>query len=103
MEKLNKPARTTVTITGRVRDAGGHPLANVVVVLISAQGTVLASTTDEQGTYSFTVALSSSTHGYRIIPSRDGLVFEPLDRILPSVSDDAKELDFVGRPVTPSS
>ena len=96
VEKMDKPPRTTVTITGRVKDSSGNPLTNVVVVLISAQGTVLASTTDEQGNYSFTVAASSSTRSYRIIPSKNGLAFEPIDRVLPVVSDDVKELDFVG-------
>ncbi|MGH9873780.1 MAG: tetratricopeptide repeat protein [Pyrinomonadaceae bacterium] len=98
VEKLNKPPQTTVTITGRVKDASGNPLANVVVVLISPQGTVLASTTDDQGKYSFTVASSSAARSYRVIPSKDGLAFEPLDRVLPVVSDDVKELDFVGIP-----
>jgi tetratricopeptide (TPR) repeat protein/uncharacterized membrane protein YgcG len=98
VEKMDKPPRVTVTITGRVKDAGGEPLANVVVVLISAQGTVLASTTDEKGKYFFTVAPSSpssSPHNYRIIPSRDGFTFEPVDKVLPVVNDDVKELDFV--------
>ena len=92
----------TVTITGRVKDANDNPIANVVVVLISPQGTVLASTTDEKGNYSFTVAPSSSTQNYRLIPSRDGFSFEPVDRVLPVVSDDQKELNFVGRLVTQS-
>jgi hypothetical protein len=102
VEKMNKPPRATVTITGRVKDAGGNPIANVVVVLISPQGTVLASTTDDQGNYSFTVAVSSTPHNYRIIPSREGFTFEPVDKVLPVVSDDVKELDFIGRPVTQS-
>ena len=96
METTGKP-RTIVRITGRVRDSNNNPLANVVVVLISPQGTVLASTTDDQGNYSFTVA--PSPHSYRIIPSRDGFNFEPVDRVLPVVSDDQKELDFIGRPL----
>ncbi|HEV7743352.1 MAG TPA: TPM domain-containing protein [Pyrinomonadaceae bacterium] len=100
VEKLNKPAQTTVTITGQVKDASGNPLSNVVVVLISPQGTVLASTTDDQGKYSFTVGSSSSTRTYRIIPSKDGLTFEPVDKVLPIVGDDVKEQDFVGRAVT---
>lgn len=99
VEKMDQPMRATVTITGRAKDASGNPIANVVVVLISPQGTVLASTTDEQGNFSFTVAPSSSTRSYRIIPSKDGLTFDPLDRVLPTVGDDVKELDFVGRPV----
>lgn len=100
VEKMNKPPQTTVTITGRVKDSSGNPLANVVVVLISPQGTVLASTTDDQGNYSFTVASSSATRTYRIIPSKDGLTFDPVDKVLPIVSDDVKEQDFVGRAVT---
>lgn len=86
--------RATVTVTGRVKDSQNNPIANVVVVLISAQGTVLASTTDDQGNYSFTVA--SSTRSYRVIPSKDGFTFEPADKVLPDVSDNLKDLDFVG-------
>jgi tetratricopeptide (TPR) repeat protein len=100
VEKLNKPPQTTVAITGRVKDARGDPIANAVVVLISPQGTVLASTTDEQGRYSFTLASSSATRSYRVIPSKDGLAFEPVDRVVPIVSDDVKELDFVGMPIS---
>ena len=96
VEKMDKPTPTTIAITGRVKDASGNPIANVVVVLISPQGTVLASTTDEQGNYSFTVAASAATRSYRIIPSKEGLIFEPVDKVQPLVSDDVKELDFVG-------
>ena len=100
VEKMNQPPHTTVTISGQVKDASGNPLANVVMVLISPQGTVLASTTDDQGNYSFTVASSSASRSYRIIPSKDGLTFEPVDKVLPILSDDVKEQDFVGRPLT---
>jgi len=96
VEKLNKAPQTTVAINGRVKDSNGNPLANVVVVLISPQGTVLASTTDDQGNYSFTVASSTATHSYRVIPSKDGFTFEPVDRVLPLAIDDVKEMDFVG-------
>jgi tetratricopeptide (TPR) repeat protein/uncharacterized membrane protein YgcG len=102
---LNTPptkARETVTVTGRVKDSQGNPLGNVVVVLISPQGTVLASTTDEQGNYSFTVSAATSARTYRIIPSKDGLTFEPGDKVLPISSDDLKELDFVGAAVPKS-
>jgi len=98
VEKLNKPTQTTVAITGRVKDSTGNPLANVVVVLISPLGTVLASTTDEQGNYSFTVASSSATRSHRVIPSKDGFAFEPMDRVLPIANEDVKELDFLGTP-----
>lgn len=98
MEKMDKPPKTTIVISGRVKDSSGNALSNVVVVLISPLGTVLASTTDEQGKYSFTVAPSSSTRSYRIIPSKDGLTFEPVDKVLPLGIDDVKELDFVGTP-----
>ena len=96
---MDTPARVTITITGRVKEANGNPLANVVVVLISPQGTVLASTTDEEGNYSFTVAPSSASRSYRLIPSRDGFTFEPVDKVLAVVNDDQKELNFVGNSV----
>jgi hypothetical protein len=92
-ELVPKPP-ATVKITGRVKDSNNNPIANVVVVLISPQGTVLASTTDEEGNFSFTVA--SSTHSYRLIPSKDGFTFDPLDKTLLSVSEDQKQLDFLG-------
>ena len=93
---MDKPARATVVITGRVKDGSGDPIANVVVVLISPQGTVLASTTDAQGNYSFTVAPSLSTRSYRLIPSKEGLAFEPLDKVLVVANEDHKDLNFVG-------
>ena len=86
--------RATVKITGRVKDASNNGMANVVVVLISPRGSVLASTTDAEGNYSF--AVSPWQHGYRIIPSRDGFTFEPVDKVLPSLSDDQNDVDFVG-------
>jgi tetratricopeptide (TPR) repeat protein len=92
-ELIPKPP-ATVKIAGRVKDSSNNPMANVVVVLISPQGTVLASTTDDEGNFSFTVA--SSTHSYRLIPSKDGFTFGPIDRTLSSVSEDQKQLDFLG-------
>jgi hypothetical protein len=66
----------------------------VVVVLISPSGTVLASTTDNEGNYSFTVAPSQKA--YRVIPSKDGFTFAPMDRAFPSVYEDQKDMGFVG-------
>ena len=96
VERMNKPAPSVVSIKGRVFDSTGNPIANVVVVLIGPQGTVLASTTDSRGNYSFSVA--PSTNSYRVIPSKDGFTFEPGDRVLSSISDDQTELNFVGLP-----
>jgi tetratricopeptide (TPR) repeat protein len=95
VETIIKPRPTVVIITGRVRDAQNKPLANVVVVLIGPQGSVLASTTDAGGNYSFTVAPSTSS--YRLIPSKDGFTFEPVDNLLPNVSEDRK-VDFLATP-----
>jgi hypothetical protein len=75
-----------------MRDSGNNPIANVVVVLISAQGAVLTSTTDLEGNFSFTVA--PSEQGYRLIPSKDGYSFEPIDRVLIGVTNDWKRMDF---------
>jgi tetratricopeptide (TPR) repeat protein/uncharacterized membrane protein YgcG len=92
-EKTTKP-RATITITGQMKDSSNNPITNVVVVLISAQGAVLTSTTDSAGNYSFTVA--PSENGYRLIPSKVGFTFEPVDRVLIGVSDDWKRMDFTG-------
>ncbi len=94
VESMQKPRATIVTIKGRLTDAANNPIANAVVVLISPQGTVLASTTDEQGVYSFKVA--PSNNNYRVIPSKEGFTFEPVDRLLPGVSEDQKDMNFVG-------
>jgi tetratricopeptide (TPR) repeat protein len=87
--------RATVKLTGTVRDATNAPLANVVVVLISPRGSVLASTTDSDGNYSFVV--SPSPLSYRLIPSKDGHTFEPVDRVLAGIEDDQKSVDFISK------
>jgi uncharacterized membrane protein YgcG/Tfp pilus assembly protein PilF len=86
----------TFIVSGKVADAANNGLANVVVLLISSQGTVLTTTTDDLGNYSFTVA--PSDHGFRIIPSRDGFTFEPVDKVLSRVSGEVRDLNFVGTP-----
>lgn len=86
--------RSTVKVTGRIVDANKIGLANVTVVLISPSGSVLAATTDNEGNYSFKVA--PSENAYRVIPSKDGYSFTPVDRALPGLFDDLKEIDFVG-------
>jgi tetratricopeptide (TPR) repeat protein/uncharacterized membrane protein YgcG len=88
--------RSSVKITGEVRDANRAVMANVVVVLISPSGTVLASTTDKDGKYSFTVAVTQRT--YRLIPSKDGYAFAPVDKSFAGLSDDQKDIDFVATP-----
>ncbi len=91
--------RTTVKISGRVSDASNTAVPNAVVVLISPKGTVLATTTDSEGNYSFIVSLSQQS--YRVIPSKDGYIFQPVDKVLTSMSDDQKEVDFVATPRAP--
>ncbi|HEU4797269.1 MAG TPA: TPM domain-containing protein [Pyrinomonadaceae bacterium] len=86
--------RSTIRITGHIVDASQAPLANVTVVLISPSGSVLAATTDSEGKYSFTVAASEKM--YRVIPSKDGYSFAPLDKTFPALVEDQKAVDFVG-------
>lgn len=88
-----KPSPSVVNITGQVLDVNSTPVANVVVVLITPQGTVLASTTNEQGIYSFKVAASQQS--YRLVPSKDGFVFDPVDKVLANASEDSGGLNFV--------
>ena len=86
---------TTVKLTGKIKNAEGEPIRNVVVVLISPRGTVLSSTTDVEGSYSFVVP--PSTQGYRLIPSKDGFIFAPVDRVLMGITEDQKGVDFLGK------
>ena len=86
--------RSTVKITGRLVDANKVGIANATVVLISPLGSVISATTDNDGNYSFKVAPSQKT--YRLIPSKEGYTFTPIDRTLPTLFDDLKEIDFVG-------
>jgi tetratricopeptide (TPR) repeat protein/uncharacterized membrane protein YgcG len=86
--------KANIKITGRILDANKSGLSNVVVVLISPSGAVLASTTDNDGYYSFTIAPSSKQ--YRVIPSKDGYTFAPLDKVFAGLYEDQKQIDFVG-------
>jgi len=85
--------RSTVKVTGRIVDANQVGIANATVVLISPSGSVMAATTDNDGNYSFKVAPSEKT--YRVIPSKEGYSFTPLDRALPGLFNDLKGIDFV--------
>jgi len=86
--------RSTVKISGRIVDANKVGIPNATVVLISPLGSVITATTDNEGVYTFRVAPSQKT--YRMIPSKDGYTFTPIDRTLPSLFDDLKDIDFVG-------
>jgi hypothetical protein len=63
-------------------------------VLISPSGSVIAATTDTNGNYSFTVAASQKS--FRLIPSKDGFIFTPVDRTFAGLFDDQKDIEFVG-------
>jgi tetratricopeptide (TPR) repeat protein len=86
--------RSNIKITGRIVDSDKVGLSNVVVVLISPSGAVMASTTDNDGYYSFKVAPSQKT--YRVIPSKDGYAFTPIDRTFTGLIDDQKDINFIG-------
>ena len=91
--------RSNIRITGRVLDANKVGLANVVVVLISPSGSVIASTTDNEGNYSFTVMPSQKT--YRVIPSKDGFSFTPVDKTFVGLIDDQRGIDFLAIAANP--
>ena len=86
--------RTSVKITGKVVDADKVGIANATLVLISPTGMVLTATTDNDGNYSFMVA-APSQKTYRIIPSKDGYSFAPVDKTFAGLLDDQREIDFV--------
>ena len=86
--------RSIIKISGRVVDVNRSGIANAVVVLISPSGSVIAATTDTDGNYSFTVAASQKS--FRLIPSKDGFIFTPVDRTFAGLFDDQKDIEFVG-------
>jgi tetratricopeptide (TPR) repeat protein/uncharacterized membrane protein YgcG len=92
LKSVASRVRSNIRITGRIVDANNAGLSNVVVVLISPSGSVIASTTDNEGNYSFTVMPSQKT--YRIIPSKDGFAFTPVDKTFAGLIDDQKGIDF---------
>jgi len=92
LQNAAKRLRSTVKIAGRIVDENKVGLADVVVVLISPSGAVMAATTDNDGNYSFKVAPSQKT--YRVIPSKGGYTFAPIDRTFAGLFDDLKEIDF---------
>jgi hypothetical protein len=47
-----------------------------------------------EGNYSFIVTPSSL--GYRIIPSKEGFTFAPIDKVLSGITEDQRAVDFVG-------
>jgi hypothetical protein len=86
--------RSSIRITGRVLDSNANGLSNVVVVLISPSGSVLASTTDKDGYYSFTVTPSQNLSES---PSKDGYTFTPVDKAFAGLIDDQKGIDFIAK------
>lgn len=94
LKSASSRLRSNIKITGRIVDENKVGLANVVVVLISPSGSVMAATSDNDGNYSFTVAPSQKS--YRVIPSKDGYAFTPIDRAFASLFEDQKEIDFTG-------
>ena len=86
--------RSNIKISGRILDSNRLGISNVVVVLISPSGSVLASTTDNDGYYSFNVTPSQKT--YRLIPSKDGYSFSPIDKVFPGLINDQTSVDFTG-------
>ena len=86
--------RSTIKITGRVLDSSLVGIANATLVMISPTGMVLTATTDNDGRYSFTVA-TPSQKTYRVIPSKDGYSFTPVDKIFVGLFDDQRAIDFI--------
>jgi hypothetical protein len=99
LRAASKRARSTVKIKGQILDSNKSPIANVVVVIISPSGSVLAATTDGEGKFSFTVAASEKP--YRVIPSKDGYSFTPVDRAMSALLNDVLDVDFVGTTARP--
>ena len=94
LQNAARRLRSNIKISGRIMDADRVGIADAVVVLISPSGAVMSATTDNEGNYSFKVAPSQK--GYRVIPSKGGYTFAPIDRTVAGLFEDQREVDFVG-------
>jgi uncharacterized membrane protein YgcG/tetratricopeptide (TPR) repeat protein len=95
MRIANSRTRSTIKVSGRVLDENKVGLANATLILISPTGMVLTETTDNDGNYSFIVAVPSQKT-YRIIPSKDGYTFTPVDKTFAGLLEDQRNVVFVG-------
>ena len=76
--------RTSVSISGRVVNASGAPLAGVAVTLSGSQS--VSTVTDSAGRFLFTRASVSGTH--TVTPTAAGVTFEPLSRTFAAPKSD---------------
>ena len=95
MKLATTRVRSTVRLSGRVLDSNKVGMSSVVLMLVTPTGNVMTSTTDNDGNYMFTVA-SPSQRTYRIIPSKDGYVFTPIDKTFAGLFDNLRDIDFIG-------
>jgi uncharacterized membrane protein YgcG/Flp pilus assembly protein TadD len=94
--KLASRTRTAVKISGRILDETRAGIPNATIVLISPTGMVLTATSDVDGNYSLMVAAPSPQKAYRVIPSKDGYTFAPVDKTFAGLIDDQRGIHFVG-------
>ena len=70
-------APTTFTISGTVKDTTGAAMADTMVILISDVTGTQITFTDQTGNYALTY-LGGMSHNVRILPSKSGVIFNPL-------------------------
>ena len=85
------PTWAQTRVTGKVTSAeDGTGLPGVSIL---EKGTSNGTVTDVEGNYSFVV---TAAPGYRLIPSKEGLTFAPVDKVLTGMMEEQKVVDFVG-------
>jgi uncharacterized repeat protein (TIGR01451 family) len=84
-------AAATLTVSGRVADAGNNGIGGITVTLSGSQSAT--TTTDQSGNYSFAnLAVGGS---YTVTPTRTDFVFAPLNRTFTNLRANATA-DFSG-------
>jgi uncharacterized repeat protein (TIGR01451 family) len=89
------PSAQFFTVSGRITDANGNPIAMCNVLLAGLRGTF--TTTDASGNYSFPNLQEGES--YIVKPSRVGLVFAPDPGTVPPLTGNAT-LNFTASPAT---
>ncbi len=80
-------------LTGQVQNGQRLPLADVAIQLHGPLGTVESTTSDADGQFGFSHLLAGN---YTVIPSKDGVQFEPPEQLV-NIGSDATLSPFVER------
>lgn len=93
------------SITGTIKDTGGVPMNNIIVIIPLDNTGYVAETTDKNGYYAFPTLLPNGFYNYQgldytIIPLQRGYSFNPSSKTFKGLNSN-EILNFTGTKITP--